>query len=70
MKVIVEVKDKEEMKKIQKMFGKDHVAVITSQKERILDSLFNKFRVKLPARCKFDREEVHARFFRIVSDSN
>jgi len=61
MKIIVEVKDKEEMKKIQKMFGKDHVAVMTSQKERILDSLFNKFRVKLPARYKFDREEAHAR---------
>jgi len=61
MKVIVEVKDKEEMKKIQKMFGKDHVAVVTSQKERILDSLFNKFNVKLPARYIFDREEAHAR---------
>jgi len=61
MKVIVEIKDKEEMKKIQKMFGKDHVAVLTSQKEQILDSIFNKFRVKLPARYKFDREEVHAR---------
>lgn len=61
MKVIVEIKDKEEMIKIQKMFGKDHVVVITSQKERILDSLFNRFRAKLPARYKFDREEVHAR---------
>ena len=61
MKVIVEVKDKEEMKKIQRMFGKDHVANVTSQKERILDFIFNKFRVKLPTRYKFDREEVHAR---------
>lgn len=61
MKVIVEIKDKEEMKKIQKMFGKDHVAVITTQKERILDSLFNKFNAKLPVRYKFDRDEAHAR---------
>lgn len=61
MKVLVEVKDKEEMNKIYKMFGKDHVVVVTSQRERILDSIFNKFRVKLPARYKFDRENVHAR---------
>jgi len=61
MKVIVEIKSKEDMKKMQKMFGKEHVAVIITQKERILDSLFNKFSVKLPARYKFDRDEAHAR---------
>ncbi len=61
MKVIVEVRDKNEVNKIRKMFGKEHVAVVTSQKELILDSIFNKFKVKLPARYKFDREEIHAR---------
>ena len=61
MKVMVEIKDKEEMEKIYKIFGKNHVSVVTSQRERILDSIFNKFRVKLPARYKFDREEIHAR---------
>lgn len=61
MKVIIEIKDKEEMNKIYKMFGKDHVSVVTSQKEQILDSIFNKFSVKLPARYKFDREGAHAR---------
>ncbi len=61
MKVIVEVKGKEEVNKIRKMFGKEHVAILTSQKESILDSIFNKFNVKLPARYKFDREEIHAR---------
>jgi len=61
MKVIVEIKDKEEMKKIMKMFGKEHIAVVKPHKERILDTIFNKFKVKLPARYKFDREEIHAR---------
>ena len=61
MKVIVEVKGKEEVNKIRKMFGKERVAIVTSQKESILDSIFNKFKVKLPARYKFDREEIHAR---------
>ncbi len=61
MKVIVEIKDKEEMKKIMKMFGKEHVAVVKSHKERILDTIFNKFKVKLPERYKFDREGIHAR---------
>jgi hypothetical protein len=61
MKVIVEVRGKEEIDKIRKMFGKEHVSIVTSQKELILDSIFNKFKVKLPARYKFDREAIHAR---------
>jgi hypothetical protein len=61
MKVIVEVRGKEEVNKIRKMFDKEHVSIVTSQKELILDSIFNKFKVKLPARYKFDREEIHAR---------
>lgn len=61
MKVIVEIKDKQEMKKIMKIFGKEHVAVVESHKERILDAIFNRFKVRLPARYKFDREEIHAR---------
>ena len=61
MKVIVEVKGKEEVNKIRKMFGKEHVSIVSSQKELILNPIFNKFKVKLPARYKFDREEIHAR---------
>jgi hypothetical protein len=61
MKVIVEVKNEQDVKKIQKLIGKEHVAVVKSPKERILENLFSKIRVKLPARYKFDREEIHAR---------
>lgn len=61
LKVIVEVKNEEDVKKIKKLLGKERVAVVKSPKERILESLFSKFKIKLPARYKFDREEVHAR---------
>ncbi len=61
MKVIVEVKNEQDIKKIQKLIGKVHVTVVKSPKDRILENLFNKFQVKLPARYKFDREEIHAR---------
>lgn len=61
MKIIVEVKNEQDVKKIKKLLGKEHVTVVKSPKERILENLFNKFRVKLPARYKFDREEIHAR---------
>jgi hypothetical protein len=61
VKVIVEVKNEQDIKKIKKLIGKEHVAVVKSSKERILENLFSKFRVKLPARYKFDREEIHAR---------
>lgn len=61
MKVIVEVRNEQDIRIIKKLVGKDHVAVIKSSKDRILENLFSKFRVKLPARYKFDREEIHAR---------
>jgi ATP-dependent Lon protease len=55
VKIIVEVKNEEDVKKIKKLLGKEHVTVVKSPKERILENLFSKFRVKLPARYKFDR---------------
>lgn len=61
MKVIVEVKNEQDVNKIRKLLGKEHVAILKSPKERILQNLFSKFRVKLPARYKLDREELHAR---------
>lgn len=61
MNVIVEVKNEQDIKKIKKLIGKEHVAVIKSPKERILENLFSKFQVKFPARYKFDTEEIHAR---------
>ncbi len=61
MKVTVEVKNEQDVKKIKKLLGKENIVVVKSQRERILENLFNKFRVKLPARYKFDREEIHAR---------
>lgn len=61
MKIMIEVKNEQDVNKIKKLIGREHVAVIKSSKERILENLFSKFRVKLPARFKFDREEIHAR---------
>ncbi len=61
MKVIIEVKNASDVQKIERFFGKDHVRVVKSPREKILDGIFSKFNVKLPAKYKFDREDIHAR---------
>ena len=61
MKVLVEIKDKNEVDKIKRALGKKHVAIVQSPREKILDAIFRKFNVNLPVNYKFDREDAHAR---------
>lgn len=63
MKIIIEIEKDEEFEKIKKALKGESITVVKKQKERkkILESIFKKYRVKLPANYKFNREEIHAR---------
>ncbi|MBA4349339.1 MAG: hypothetical protein C0415_05050 [Thermodesulfovibrio sp.] len=63
MKVIIEIEKDEELEKIKKTFKGEKITVVRTQKERkkILESIFKRYNVKLPADYKFNREEIHAR---------
>ena len=63
MKVSIEISSDEELKKIAKILKGEHITIFKSGKDRkkILEEIFNKYRVKLPAGYKFNREEIHAR---------
>ncbi len=61
MKVIIEIENEEEIKKVKKFLNTEHVTVVKSHKEEILEEIFNNFKVKLPKNYKFNREELHAR---------
>ncbi|HAK89489.1 MAG: hypothetical protein A2077_04520 [Nitrospirae bacterium GWC2_46_6] len=63
MKVIIEIEKDEELEKIKKSFKGEKITVVKTQKERkkILESIFKRYNVKLPANYKFNREEIHAR---------
>lgn len=63
MKIIIEIEKDEEFEKIKKALKGESITVVKKQKERkkILESIFKKYHVKLPANYKFNREEIHAR---------
>lgn len=63
MKVIIEIERDEDLEQIKKAFKREKISVVRSQRERkkILESIFKRYNVKLPANYKFDREEIHAR---------
>lgn len=63
MKVIIEIEKDEELEKIKKTFKGEKITVVRTQKERkkILESIFKRYNVKLPADYKFNREQIHAR---------
>ncbi|MBI3584659.1 MAG: hypothetical protein HY096_12035 [Nitrospinae bacterium] len=61
MKVIVEIENEEEIKKVKKFFKTKHITIVKSDKEEMLEEIFNNFKVKLPKSYKFNREELHAR---------
>ncbi|CAG1021966.1 hypothetical protein DOJK_01359 [Patescibacteria group bacterium] len=63
MKIIIEIEKDEEFEKIKKALKGEHITVVKKQKERkkVLESIFKKYHVKLPANYKFNREEIHAR---------
>lgn len=63
MKVVIEVEDEKEMKRLRDILKVEHITVVKAQKEReiILKDIFNKFKVKLPKNFKLNRQELHAR---------
>lgn len=63
MKVIIEIEKDEELEKVKKAFQGESITIVKTQKERrkLLEAIFKKYRVKLPANYKFKREEVHVR---------
>ena len=63
MKVVIEVEDEKDMKRLRDILKAEHITVVKAQKEReiILKDIFNKFKVKLPKNFKLNRQELHAR---------
>lgn len=63
MKVIIEIEKDEELEIVKKTFKGKSITIVRTQKERrkLLDAIFNKYKVKLPKNYKFNREEIHAR---------
>lgn len=63
MRVLIEVANDEELKKIAKILKGQHITILKSVKDRkkILEDIFKRYNVTLPKNYKFNREEVHAR---------
>lgn len=63
MKVVIEVEDEKEMKKLKNILKAEHIKVVKSREEResILEDIFNKFKIRLPKNFKLNRQELHAR---------
>lgn len=63
MKVVIEVENEKEIKRIRGILKGEHITVVKTRKERdmILEDIFNKFNIRLPKDFKLDREELHAR---------
>ena len=62
MKVLIEVANSEELKKIAKILKGQHITILKSVKDRkkILEGIFKRYNVALPKNYKFNREEIHA----------
>lgn len=63
MRITIEIEKDEEIEKIRKAFKGETITIIKTQRERnkILESIFRKYNVKLPKNYSFDREAIHAR---------
>ncbi len=63
MKVIIEIEKDEEIEKLKNAFRGENITVIRTRKNknRILDTIFRKYNVKLTRNYTFDREAIHAR---------
>lgn len=63
MKVVIEVEDEKEMKRLKNILKAEHIKVVKTRKEResILQDIFNKFKVRLPKNFKLNKQELHAR---------
>ena len=63
MRITIEIEKDEEIEKIKKAFKGEIITVVKTHRERnkILESIFKKYNVKLPKNYFFDREAIHAR---------
>lgn len=63
MKVIIEIERDEEIMKLKKAFKGETITVVRARKDknRILETIFRKYNVKLPKSYAFDREAVYSR---------
>jgi len=63
MRITIEIEKDEEIEKIRKAFKGETITIVKTQRERnkILESIFRKYNVKLPKNYSFDREAIHAR---------
>lgn len=61
MRIIIEIEKDEDIEKLKRALKGEPITVIRTRKERniILESIFNKYNVKLPQSYSFDREAVH-----------
>jgi hypothetical protein len=63
MRITIEIEKDEEIEKIRKAFKGEIVTVVKTRRERnkILESIYKKYNVKLPKDYSFDREAIPAR---------
>jgi hypothetical protein len=63
MRIIIEIEKDEDIEKMKKAFKGEMIRVIKTRRERnrILESIFKKYNVKLSKNCPFDRKAIHAR---------
>ncbi len=61
MRIIIEIEKDEDIEKMRKAFKGEMIRVIKNRRERnkILESIFKKYNVKLPKSYSFDREALH-----------
>jgi hypothetical protein len=63
MRIIIEIEKNEDIEKLKKAFKGETIIVVTSRSERnkILESIFKKYNVKLPRNYSFDREAIRTK---------
>lgn len=63
MKIIIEVANDEELKKIAEILKGQHITFLKTVKDRkkILEDIFSRYNVPLPDDYRFNRREIHAR---------
>lgn len=62
MKVVIDIANDEELKKITKILKGRRIKILKPWKDRkkALEEIFNTYHLKLPKDYKFNREEIHS----------
>jgi hypothetical protein len=61
MRIIIEIEKDEDIEKLKKAFKGETITVVRPRRERnkILESIFKRYNVKLPKNYSFDREALY-----------